>query len=842
VSPLRRLATRCASALAGRSRLVLSASVLLALASGLAASRIRLDADLARLLPRSSPAAADYLSFLKTFGGFEKVYILVRQAPGRPADPALLIGAAEGLVDRFGHSRLVSSARSGMTSDDENFFFQTVAPRMPVLIEDVALPDLSRRLRHDEIVRRVAWMRQTLSSPAGSAAAQLMANDPLGLTDGLIGSTSALLPIDPFTGAFLSRDGKAALVILTPVQAELDPAGGRALQAELDRAYAAVRLESSAPLEFAALGGPLYAAQDESMLRSDLTRTATSTLAGVTLVLVLGFEGILLPVAILLAVVFGVVWTAGFVGVTLGSVTVIGVGFTAALLGMGVDYGIHGGVRFRELRWAGASPTEALAGVLHANGPGVLTAALATAVGLATLVVARFAPLREAGLVLAVGVLATLLATALVSAAVVTDSGLVRRPPPLSRGWTRWGAPAVRALALGSRRSPRIVLALTLALTIGAAWGLSRLDISTDLRALRPTDEPTARAERDLVSAFALGLDTFTVVAHGRTVGEALDRAAMVRAFLRGRLGPRAEITSPSDWLAEGARTKRRLSALRTIGLDHAADDFERELTAAGFQLAPFAKALAAMRALGKGQEVADPSPASWPGWMSELLRHTPDGGTAVAVHARLTVPGAEHELGAIASDLQRRDPTLAFASVTRVGGELRELALGDLSHASSLALALIAGVVLVSFRGRLGPSLLSFVPLALGTCWTFGAWGAAGERIDLLGIFTVPLLLSTGIILGAHAVHWRRLHPEGGFVGTFEDMGLAMVLATLTTALGFGSLATSRVPGLQHAGILVAGGICSCLLAAFVVLPALEAVLPERQKAALEPQAEKAP
>jgi predicted RND superfamily exporter protein len=197
----------------------------------------------------------------------------------------------------------------------------------------------------------------------------------------------------------------------------------------------------------------------------------------------------------------------------------------------------------------------------------------------------------------------------------------------------------------------------------------------------------------------------------------------------------------------------------------------------------------------------------------------------AVAVHVRMPLGDSARRPEELARDLARVVPDVALASVPRVGAELKQMGLRDLARSSGMALAVIAAVVLISFRGRLGETLLSFLPLALGSLWTFGLWGACGRSIDLLGIFTVPLLLSTGIILGAHAVHWRRLHPERGFPGTMEDVGLAMLLATLTTAVGFGSLTTSRVPGLQNAGILVAGGILACMLAAFLVLPACEAM-----------------
>ena len=69
----------------------------------------------------------------------------------------------------------------------------------------------------------------------------------------------------------------AALVILTPARAEIDPAGGRALLARLDAAYARVRARSPVPLELQAVGGPIYAAQDEGILRADLARSGSST-------------------------------------------------------------------------------------------------------------------------------------------------------------------------------------------------------------------------------------------------------------------------------------------------------------------------------------------------------------------------------------------------------------------------------------------------------------------------------------------------------------------------------------------------------------------------------------
>src|SRR5215210_6312492 len=655
-----RLSSLLASTVVRRPRLLLAVTVLLTLAALVPASRFRVETDIAALLPEGAPGAEDYRTFLRTFGGFEKVFVIVRSPAGRLADPAPLAEAAERLAEALAKSPEVAEARSGLTEADERFFLTYVAPRLPLLVHGKDWRrDLAARLEPAAIHSRVAQMRQTLRSPAGAVAATFFAADPLGLSEGLLDAAATALPIDPLTGSFVSSGGDAALVILTPARAEIDPAGGRALLAELDRAYAEARRSSGVPLDFKAVGGPIYAAQDEELLRGDLIRTAAASGLGVVVLLLLGFGGGFIPLTILGSVVAGLVWTVAVTALWLGSITVVGVGFAAALLGMGVEYGIHGGARFRQLRLAGQDAAAALAGTFRDPGPGIVSSALTTAAGLGALCLAHFRPLRELGQVLTVGVLVTLVTTVAVGATVLVGyprRSKVSAPPRL---WRRLGQPALEGTVGFAARRPAAVVAATVLLTVVSAWGVSRLTFSTDMRSLRPADHPSAEAERILVDTFAVGLDTFTVVAPGRTLGEALDKAAAVRPVLEARLGPAAEITSPADWLIQGRRLRERLGELRTLPLERAADDFERELQAAGFRPEPFAVALAALRALGRGEDPNPPPRTAWPRWMSELVRERPDG-AAAAVHVRVPL-GAQRNPEGLARGLERISPDLAL-------------------------------------------------------------------------------------------------------------------------------------------------------------------------------------
>src|SRR5688572_30120111 len=93
VPQMSRISSLLASAIVRRPRTILAFTILLTLAALVPASRFRVETDLAALLPEGAPAAEDYRLFLRTFGGFEKVFVIVRSPSPRTTaleDPAPL--------------------------------------------------------------------------------------------------------------------------------------------------------------------------------------------------------------------------------------------------------------------------------------------------------------------------------------------------------------------------------------------------------------------------------------------------------------------------------------------------------------------------------------------------------------------------------------------------------------------------------------------------------------------------------------------------------------------------------------------------------------------------------
>ncbi len=807
------------------------------------ASQLRIRADLLSLLPEGSPAADDYRLFLERFGGREQVFVLILPAAtttdapletGKTADAADLADAAGRLEEILADSPEVAHVRAGLEARDEELFSRWVAPRAPLLLGDDWQQVVAERIEPTAITRQVARLRATLATPAGAAEALLARGDPLGFRDLLPATTAAAgISLDPLTSTFRSDDGGAALVMLMPARAEIDPQGGRALAAELEQAYAEVRSQLEVELDFHALGGPLYAAQDETLLRRDLERTLTVSLLLTTGILVATFGGLRMPLTVVIPLLAGLVWTAGVTGLLRDGVSGIAIGFGAVLVGLGIDYGIHGATRFRQayLTSADGQAAAAFAETVRHVGPPILTSAATTATGFAVLGFAHLPPLRELGLLVALGLLAILLAMATAGGAAWVVATPRLSPP--GAVW-RWLGHAGKLPASFATKRPKLVLAVAATLTLAAAGTVGGLAVDPDVRTLRPVDHPAHEAEKLLSERFGIGLDTATVVVRGDDTAAALAVAEVAADELRQallRTSPDAMVSSPADLLILGEPLAERLTQLATLPLERAADDLERELTAANLNPRAFDRGLAALRALGRGEDPGAPPAEAWPEWLGRSLVRDEDG-TWAALSVRLppdTWPdGPPPEL---IEGIRVAAPGAALASAVAIGAELRELAAADLRNLALLALAAVATVVTLAFRGRLGASLLAGLPVILGSLWTLALWTSLDRSLDLFTLAVLPILLGIGIDDGLHVVHGAAGGSRGirdgsrGIRGSVDASCRALTLTTLTTCAGFGSLVFSRIPGLRNGGLLIAVGVFLCLVITLTVLPAIAAV-----------------
>jgi predicted RND superfamily exporter protein len=151
----------------------------------------------------------------------------------------------------------------------------------------------------------------------------------------------------------------------------------------------------------------------------------------------------------------------------------------------------------------------------------------------------------------------------------------------------------------------------------------------------------------------------------------------------------------------------------------------------------------------------------------------------------------------------------------------LKGLVWRDLADSLVIAGVAIAVALLLALRHPFSAALAA-IPLVGGIVAMLGVMALLSIKFNYANFIVLPLIVGIGIDDGIHIVHRWRQESKENLTKVLNQIGRAIVLTSLTTTIGFGSLISSHYPGLRSIGWVTALGILTCLLAALILLPAV--------------------
>jgi hopanoid biosynthesis associated RND transporter like protein HpnN len=125
----------------------------------------------------------------------------------------------------------------------------------------------------------------------------------------------------------------------------------------------------------------------------------------------------------------------------------------------------------------------------------------------------------------------------------------------------------------------------------------------------------------------------------------------------------------------------------------------------------------------------------------------------------------------------------------------------------------------ILDFR-NLRDVLLALAPPLGGGVLMFGILGYCGIDLNPANLIVLPLVLGIGVDDGVHVVHDFRMQT-GRYRPSSSTIN-AILLTSLTSMIGFGSLMVAAHRGLYSVGLVLVVGIGSCLFVSLVTLPAI--------------------
>ena len=816
-------------------------ALLAVVASLVLASRLEFDADVLGLLPDNDPVVTTFRETLAEFGGIDLLLVIIRL----PDDPVL--GSYQALADRIGPALEAMPEieyvdyKIGRPEELLEAFF----PKAFLFLDEAGREKVADRLSEEGLRAHVQELRRLLTTPQALARKRLMLLDPAGLSELFLQQMtggSGALGVDWASGHYLSRDHRLLIQLAKPVRPPQDITFTETLMRDVetlvnsirDREWPEIAGPGAPPAPEIILGGGyLTALEDTSLIRKDIVVGALTSMLFVLLLFLFAFRRLGLLLYALLPLSCGLILAFGFAGATTRTLSSATSGFAALLIGLGIDFVIVSYGRFVEERNRGRSASEALRSMTGHCGRAVVVGGVTSAATFYAFGITEFTGLRQLGLMTGTGILLCMVSVLLLLPAMLAWSEArhrrrASRPNLFLHGF---GADKLVRFAIAK---PRVVLVAGLLLTVLAAALTPRLHLESSIRNMRPKGHRGFVVQDLVAKHFGSSFEYMMLVLRGDTAEEVLDLAG------RATEGARPMVTNGTLKSVESItslipRPEQQQAILRWIDdeaeglLDPVAVEarFETALAEAGLRAEPFAEGLGLLlAALQPGTPIGLEDlqgPEGTDRLLERYLRQTDDGWTSVVyLHAppriwkREPPPAAEALVASLG-------PNAVLTGVNVVSRNLREQVWVDAVIACVLGALLVILLLWLDFR-RIGDALLSLVPLAIGIVWMLGGMVALGIDMNFMNIFVTTMIIGIGVDYGVHMLHRHRELRDADpatFTAGLAETGKAILMAAVSTIVGFGSLVLSHYPGLRSIGSVAILGAITTALVAITLLPA---------------------
>lgn len=806
--------------------MVLLALVLMAISIFLAKD-VRIKSDILALIPEDNEAVNDFRSTIERFGSTD--FLLVALELEDPEDLEYYMAYADIYAEVLRESEHISwleyrvqdfvEAGTGLMDRFTLFLtseeLEAVFAKMdPARIDQVA----------DELAGRVR-------SPLDAGFKELITLDPFNLMPILserIKNKEFSTRFDQETGYLIDDDHTMLLMLVKPVNPAADIKFSKKLaewlpeaEAEAAEILAEEGFDRGPPKTIYG-GGYMIAVEDSRQIVNDMIWGTSTALLGVILLFTFAFGR---PVACVISAVpllSGMVLTFGMVGLTVGSLNAATSAFAALLIGLGVDFIIVLYSRYLEERQAGTSHELALDALAENTSVGVFLGAVTTAATFFAFLISGFRGLSELGLLTGTGIMVLVLTVFVLLPALLTLFEAKRA----AHACTLRSFGLERMCAFAQVR-PRLILISGLVMTVICGYFATGVYYDTDVLNMRATNNPGLVNQTRIMNAFGIRFTPLMVRVDGATENEAIAEAQTLMEELRPLLDGEnlGRLDAAVTWLPSQDMQAQVIAGLEQRDFDAQAykQQFRAAIEARGLNPRPFEKALEATMDALTLQETMSLSELTGESLSHLLGRYLAEDKNEGEVSTMIYAypPAGKWRKGfppPLLEVVQQHDNALLTGPQV-ISNELKAIVWRDARIAFVLG-TLIVFIFLAWDLGGLKAGAFALVPLIVGLVWMVGIMSMLDLHVNFMNIFVFTMIIGIGVDYGIHLIHrWQETGGDGeALVGTSK----AIMIASLTTIIGFGSLAFSHYPGLRSMGIVAILGALGTAVISITILPAM--------------------
>jgi predicted exporter len=775
-----------------RIRVTFAGAMLLMVAY--AATHLELSTDVSNFMPEGSREEFTVLASRLADSELSRTMILTVGAP----DVDTAASAASALAARLESHPEVAWLRRGLEPEPIEDFARLYFPRRHRFLSSRPEQEIPELVAPEALRARARTVRQQLSLPTATLFEGLVAEDPLGAFERVMGRLQGHRPaLVTQDGQFVTADGRWAVIFLATRTSAFDSRPQTRLLSDIDAAFAEIDAGYEGSLTLEASGANRFAVAAERSIRGDVFLIGATSFVGVAVVFLVFLRSLHFFLLAIFPALAGILTAATLTRLVLGNLDGLTMAFGASLIGVTIDYSIH---VLDHYRLEPETPPPLMVRRLR---PSLVLGALTTMASFAGLGLTSFPGFREIGFFAVTGVATALGVTLIVLPGLLGGATSEPDGPTLARRTATVLGDSVRALSrhrLLLAAAPMLCAALMLAF-------LPRLRFVDDLSRLMVVD-PALRAEESRVRERVARFDTGrVVVALGVDAEDAVARndAVAARLEVAREAGTLEDFRSLHALLWSPELQDRNLRALATE--PDLGGRVEAAFVAEGFRpgsLLPFREALEAPPAAPLDAAALDDSGLQ--PLLSSLLLDLGEVGVATVTYLRgVASPEALTEA---LSGLERTYVFDQRSFLNEIYREFRATTLRQMGVGCALVL-----LVLAARYRRVRPTLAAFLPSLLVAGTLLALLAALGVETNLLHVTSLIMVMGMGVDYGIFMV------DSAGDPGHLDATMLSLLLSCLTTIFVFGTLALSQHAALRAIGTTAGVGVLLSFLLAPVTL-----------------------
>lgn len=570
----------------------------------------------------------------------------------------------------------------------------------------------------------------------------------------------------------------------------------------------------------------------------------------------LGFRSFKLLCVTFIALIMGLILTAGFATLSVGHLNIISIAFAVLYIGLGVDYATHICLRYRECKSEGMSNENALKDSVNNIGFSLFLCTLTTAIGFLAFIPTDYAGVSELGIISSGGMIIGLGLSLTIVPALLTLMP-VRHPKPVPMSKM-----AVYLCSIPFRHATGI-RAISIILAIGSGFALTGLEFDSNPINLRdPSSESVATIKELLKSNLE---SPFALTSLAKNLNQAKERAAKLEALpsvyeaitlasfvaddqeeklyvieeldliLGAQLKRFDQSLAPNDQREVLIRFATTLQAAISATHSNAAIDTLRSLLVRiqnyilfadtqpdpGLEYAQLEENILGLLPYTMNRLSTSLTAQAY--GIDDLPSYLTEHWVSKSGLYKILITPAKDQnklnnLKEFVAEVQSVDDTASGLPVAdRASGDAVVKAFIEAFGGALIAIAILLLLLLKSLK----QTLLIIGPLLLASLLTGATNVLLDNPFNFANVIALPLLMGMGVDSSIHIVH--RLHGSWSNASSLLQSSTArgVFFSSLTTLCSFSSLAFTPHQGTSSMGLLLAIGISFTLLCTLIVLPA---------------------